>query len=112
MKPIISFEDFARLDLRVGTITTAEVVPDSAKLVKLEVELGIELGKRQIIAGIQKAYSPENLVGKQIVIVANLESRKLAGLESQGMLLAAQAEDGSPILLQPDKSAPAGSVVS
>jgi len=112
MKPIISFEDFAKLDLRAGTVISAEAVPDSAKLVKLEVELGIELGKRQIVAGIQKAYSPENLVGKQIVIVANLEPRKLAGLESQGMLLAAHSGDGAPILLQPEKVAPNGNTIS
>lgn len=110
MKSIITYDDFAKLDLRVGTILEAEPVANSSKLMKLIVDIGET--KRQIIAGIQKTYSPEILIGKQIVIIANLEPRKLADLESQGMLLAGSAEDGSPILLQPEKITSDGSVIS
>lgn len=105
---MVSFDDFAKLDLRVVKILTAEKVEGSEKLVRLEVDLGEE--KRQIVAGIGKVYGPEELVGKQIVIIANLEPRMLMGLESQGMLLA--ASDNSPVLLQPEKEVILGSKVS
>lgn len=110
MKDIISFSDFTKLELVVGTVAEAAPIPDSNKLLKLLVDVGSE--KRQIIAGIQKSYAAESLIGKQIVIVANLEPRSLAGLPSQGMLLAAHGENGLPILLQPEKLAPNGSAVS
>lgn len=93
----ISYEDFKKIDLRVAEILSAERVEGSEKLLKLEVSLGD--GKRQIIAGIGKQYPPEETVGKQIIIVANLEPRKLLGLESQGMLLAASTDQDGPILL-------------
>jgi len=109
-KPLISYEDFSKLDLRIGTVLEVELVADSSKLLKLLVSIGEE--KRQIIAGIQKSYAPESLIGRQILLIVNLEPRKLAGLESQGMILAAHAEDGSPILLFPEKAAPNGSTVS
>ncbi|MDO8523062.1 MAG: methionine--tRNA ligase subunit beta [bacterium] len=104
----ISYEEFKKIDLRVAKILTAERVEGSDKLLKLVVSLGEE--ERQIVAGIGKVYLPEDLVGKEIVVVANLEPRKLLGLESQGMLLAADAEDG-PILLAPDKESPPGSII-
>ena len=89
-------------------IISAERVEGSEKLLKLEVDLGAE--KRQIIAGIGKTYNPEDLTGKQIVIVANLEPRSLMGLESQGMVLAANAESG-PVLLIPDKEVVPGTEI-
>jgi len=72
----------------------------------------LDVESRQLVAGIGKKYQPEELIGKQIVIVANLEPRKLMGEESQGMLLAAHDEEGSPILLMPDKTSPSGSKIS
>ncbi|KKT79058.1 MAG: hypothetical protein UX24_C0020G0005 [Candidatus Giovannonibacteria bacterium GW2011_GWB1_45_9b] len=105
---MISYTDFLKIDLRVAKILSAERVEGSEKLVKLEVSLGEE--NRQIIAGIGKVYQLESLIGKEIVVVANLEPRKLMGLESQGMLLAADNE-GRPILLGPDAEVPAGSIV-
>jgi len=100
---MIPYSDFQKIDLRTAKIISAERVDSSEKLIKLKVDLGIEMGERQIIAGIGKAYEPEKLVGMEIIVVANLEPRNLMGLESQGMLLAADSESG-PILLQPDKS--------
>ena len=93
-------DDFKKVELKIANVISAERVEGSEKLLKLEVNLGEE--KRQIIAGIGKVYEPETLIGKQIVIVANLESRSLMGLESQGMVLAANAESG-PVLLVPDR---------
>lgn len=96
---MITFDYFKEIHLRVAKILTAERVEGSDKLLRLQVSLGQE--ERQIIAGIGRRYQPEELVGHEIVIVANLEPRKLMGLESQGMLLAADTPDG-PALLQPD----------
>ena len=89
----------------VAKILSAENVEGSEKLLKLQVDLGEE--KRQIIAGIGKAYNPEDLAGKEIVIVANLEPRSLMGLESQGMVLAANSESG-PVLIMPEKEVAPG----
>ena len=100
---MISFEDFQKIDLRVAKIIKAEKIEGSEKLLKLEVNLGKEV--RQIIAGIAKFYKPEDLVGKEIVVVANLEPKKLMGFESQGMLLAAE-KDGEPVILVPEKEVP------
>ena len=97
---MISIDDLKKIELKVAKVISAERVEGSEKLLKLEVDLGGE--KRQIIAGIGKAYSPEDLIGKEVIIVANLEPRSLMGLESQGMVLAANAESG-PVLLIPDK---------
>ena len=94
---MITYEDFQKLDLRIGTMQSAERVEGTDKLLKLVVNLGSE--KRQLVAGIAEKYLPDDLQGKQIVVLANLEPRTLRGVESQGMLLA--AEDGQPILLQP-----------
>jgi methionine--tRNA ligase beta chain len=97
---MISFEDFQKIDLRVGKIIKVEKIEGSEKLLKLKVDLGKEV--RQIVAGIAKFYKPEDLVGKEIIVVANLEPKKLMGLESQGMLLAAE-KDGEPVILIPEK---------
>jgi len=93
----ITIDDFAKVDLRVARILVAERVPKADKLLRLEVDLGYE--KRQILAGIAQYYEPEKLIGRKIVIVANLAPRKMRGLESNGMLLAASLPpDGSPVL--------------
>jgi methionyl-tRNA synthetase len=92
----ISIEDFAKVELRVGQVKVAEKVKDADKLLRLEVDLGTEV--RQVVAGIAEAYAPEMLVGRKVVIVANLAPRKLRGLESNGMIVAASPEGGKPIL--------------
>jgi len=107
---MLSFSDFENVDLRVGKVISAERVESSEKLLKLKVDLGSEIGERQIIAGVGKVYEPESLIGKQVIIVANLEHKLIMGFESQGMLLASDDESG-PILLTPDKKAKPGSKI-
>ncbi|PSH04500.1 MAG: methionine--tRNA ligase [Acidobacteria bacterium] len=103
----ISIDDFAKVDLRVGTVLTAEKVEKADKLLRLTVDIGIEV--RQIVAGIAKAYAPETLVGRKVVIVANLAPRKLRGIESQGMIVAASfGEQGTPSLASFIESVPNG----
>ena len=93
----ISIDDFLKVELRVGEVKVAEKVKGADKLLRMEVDIGTEV--RQIVAGIAKAYDPEKLVGRKVVIVANLQPRKLRGLESQGMIVAASlGEDGLPVL--------------
>ena len=94
--PTIAIDDFAKVDLRVAQVLVAERIPKADKLLRLEVDLGYE--KRQILAGIAQYYEPEKLIGRKIVIVANLAPRKMRGLESNGMLLAASLPDGAPVL--------------
>jgi methionyl-tRNA synthetase len=107
-EPQIDIEQFMATQLRVATIKAAEPVPKSNKLLKLQVDLGEET--RQLVAGIAKAYAPEDLVGKQVVVVANLKPAKLMGVESQGMVLAASVE-GRPVLLHPEEVVPEGTRV-
>lgn len=107
----VDIEYFMKLKLRVARIEAAEAVPKSSKLVKLQLDLG-PLGKRQILAGIAKFYAPETLIGRKIVVVANLKPATLMGHESQGMLLAASTEDLSQlIIIDPGQNMPEGSVV-
>jgi methionyl-tRNA synthetase len=106
---LISIDDFMKVKLRVGRVFEAEPLEGSDKLLKLQIVIGEE--KRQIIAGIRKNYSPEDLIGRQVVVVYNLKPAKLRGAESQGMLLAATDTEGGAILLQPDKEAPEGTQV-
>ena len=108
---MINYEHFAAMEMRVATVTAAERVEGSEKLLKLQLDLG-ELGARQIVAGVGKAYTPEELVGSQIVIVANLEPRALMGHESNGMLLAARDGEEVPVLLRPQRAVPAGSKIN
>ncbi len=103
----ITIDDFVKVDLRVAQILVAERVPKADKLLRLEVDLGYE--KRQILAGIAEYYEPEKLIGRKIVIVANLAPRKMRGLESNGMLLAASLEGGSPVLAGFLEEVPLGS---
>ena len=104
----ITIEDFKKLDIRIGKILSAEAVEGSEKLLKLQVNFG-EF-QRQILSGIAKFYSPEELVGKECPFLVNLEPRSMMGLESQGMLVAADV-DGNAVLLHPDKEMPEGSKI-
>jgi methionyl-tRNA synthetase len=103
---LISIQDVMKVELKVGKVEAAERVPKSEKLIRLQVNTG-EL--RQIVAGIGKAYAPEDLVGRKIVVVTNLQPAKLMGVESQGMLLAATGPDGVPVILMPEKDVQEGS---
>ncbi|HVT11915.1 MAG TPA: methionine--tRNA ligase [Fimbriimonadaceae bacterium] len=105
----ITIEDFMKVQLKLGRILEAEPLEGSDKLLKLQVMIGDE--KRQIVAGIRKNYTPEDIVGMQVVVVANLKPAKLRGTESQGMLLAAVDAEGGAILLTPEKEAPEGAQV-
>jgi methionyl-tRNA synthetase len=92
----ITIDDFAKVELRVAQVKTAERVKGADKLLRIEVDLGTEI--RQLVAGIAEAYEPETLIGRKVVIVANLAPRKLRGLESNGMIVAASPEGGKPVL--------------
>ena len=112
----MTFEEFKKVDLRVAKIVSAEKVPDSEKLLRLEINCGDkneagESVKRQVVSGIAKSYAPENLIGKEILIVANLEPRQLMGLISNGMLLAVRNADGQPVILIPEKEVAAGTEI-
>jgi methionyl-tRNA synthetase len=107
----VSYDEFAKLDLRVAKILEVEDIAGADKLYKLTIDLG-ELGKRTICAGIKQHYKKEDLIGKEIVVVANLEPRKMKGVESQGMLLAASTENHEKIIfLKPEKAIEPGSKV-
>jgi methionyl-tRNA synthetase len=105
----ITIDDFAKVELRVGVIKSAERIQGADKLLKIMVDIGDEV--RQVLAGIALAYAPENLVGRKVVIVVNLAPRKMRGLESNGMLLAASTADGNPVLCTFAEDIPAGSKV-
>jgi len=109
---LIDIEYFSKIKLRVAKIISAEPVPKSKKLLKLQVDLGEKLGTRQIVSGISPFYSPESLIGRKIIVVANLKPAKLMGEESHGMLLAASTDDNSILTLaQPTVDIPEGSTV-
>jgi methionyl-tRNA synthetase len=108
-KPQIQYDDFAKLDLRIGTIVTAEKVEKADKLLKLQVNMGKET--RIIVSGIAQHFKPEDLVNKQVIVVANLAPRKMRGIESQGMILTAEQPDGKLILVNPNSLAEDGSEV-
>ena len=109
-KETIKFSDWQKLDLRTGKILKVEEIPEADKLYKLTIELGKELGKRTLVAGIKQPYKPEQLKGKSVVVFTNLEPRKLKGIESQGMILAAVSQDESKVfLLQPNNEIEEGS---
>ncbi|MBC3786302.1 methionine--tRNA ligase [Spirosoma utsteinense] len=99
LKPEIVYDDFAKMDIRIGTITEAERVPKSDKLLKLKVDDG--MGGRQILSGIAKHFTPEEIIGKQVTFLANLAPRKMMGHESQGMILMAEDRDGKLALIAP-----------
>lgn len=110
IKPQIQYDDFAKLELKAGTVTACEKVAKADKLLKLEVDLGTE--KRTIVSGIALHYSPEEMVGKQVIVVTNLAPRKMKGIESQGMILTAEDSDGKLQLLRPENPVLPGSNVS
>ena len=105
---LISIDTFAQIDLRVGQVVRAERVPNADKLLRLEVDLA-EPEPRQLLAGVAEWYAPEGLVGQKILVVANLQPRRMRGLESRGMLLAASADDGRPLLATVPPETPNGS---
>jgi methionyl-tRNA synthetase len=102
----VAIEDFLKLDLRVARIVAAERVPKSRKLLKLEVDLGTE--RRTLVAGIAEAYEPEALVGRLVGMVANLKPAVVMGVASDGMILAASAPGGLPVIVSFDKEPPLG----
>ena len=109
MKPEITYEDFTKLDLRVATILEAKTHPNANKLIILSIDLGTE--QRQIVAGIKESYTPEELINKQIIIIANLKPITLRGEESKGMLLAATNKENKPILLIPEQEMQTGAEI-
>jgi methionine--tRNA ligase beta chain len=108
MKDPISYEDFAKLDFRMAVVLHAEPIEGADKLLKLTLDVG-ELGERTVASGIKQWYSPEDLIGKTVVYLANLQPRMLRGVESQGMIIAAGGDEA--VLLLPEKSVPAGTEV-
>ena len=108
IKPLITFDDFNKLDLRVATIVHAETIPKSKKLLKIEIDMG---ERKTIVSGISESYRPEDIVGMQVVVVANLKPAKLMGITSQGMLLAADAESGDSLVIL-DRNAAPGSCIN
>lgn len=109
IKPEIVFDDFTKIDLRVGTITHAEKVKKADKLLKLDVDLGFE--QRTVVSGIAQHYTPEDIIGKQVTVVTNLAPRKMRGIVSQGMILMAEDKDGKLVFVSPLQNTSAGSEV-
>jgi methionine--tRNA ligase beta chain len=105
----ISFEEFQKLDLRIGKITEASQIPSSKNLIRILVDFGTE--KRQAVAGLLQWYKPQDLVNKKCVFILNLQKRKVMGVESQCMILAAEDDKGNVVLLQPEKEIAEGSKV-
>ena len=108
--PAINFEDFTKLDIRVGTILEAKKVPKADKLLELLVYTGID--KRTVVSGIAKHYSAEEVIGKKVSILLNLEPRKIRGVESQGMILMAENAEGELSFVSPEKDVESGSAIS
>ena len=108
-KAEIQFDDFAKIDLKVGTIVSAEKVEKADKLLKLQVDLGFET--RTIVSGIALHFEPAAIVGKQVTVVTNLAPRKMRGIESNGMILMAEEKDGKLIFVQPEETTNNGSTV-
>jgi methionyl-tRNA synthetase len=110
LKDEIVYDDFGKIDLRTGIITAAQKVPKADKLLQLEVDLGFE--KRTILSGIAMHFQPEDIVGKQVVVVANLAPRKMRGIDSNGMILMAEDAAGKLHFVQPEHTIAAGAKVS
>lgn len=109
-KPEITYDDFAKLDIRIGTVVAAELIPDTDKLLKCTVDFG-DFGTRTIVSGIALFKKPEEIVGKQLPYIVNLAPRTLRGVESQGMLLAASPGGEGLALLMPDIPVPNGTLL-
>ena len=105
LKDPISFDDFTKLDLRAGTVTAAEPVPDADKLLRLEVDIGLE--ERQMLAGVAEQMAPDDLIGLRVVVVANMEPKEMFGFKSQGMVLMAEEPDGTfvPVTTEAEEGA-------
>jgi methionyl-tRNA synthetase len=110
MKEIISYDDFAKLDMRVVKVLTAEPMPKSKKLLRLTVDTG--LGNKTVLSGVAEHFKPDDLIGKQVVMLINLAPRKMMGVDSEGMILMAEDRDGSLKLLQPNEATSSGSTIS
>jgi methionyl-tRNA synthetase len=110
LKSTIQYDDFAKLDLRIGTIVSAEKVEKADKLLKLDIDLGFE--KRTVVSGIALHFKSEEIVGKQVIVVANLAPRKMRGIESNGMILMAEDAGGKLKFINPDEQTTNGSAVS
>ena len=110
MKEIITYDDFAKLDMRVVTVLEAEKMPKSKKLIKLKVDTG--LGHRTVLSGVAEHFEPEFLVGKQVTMLINLAPRKMMGIDSEGMILMAEDKDGKLKLLTPHEGTASGSTIS
>ena len=108
-KDTITFDDFTKIDIRTATVLEAEKVPDTDKLLRLKIDTGIDI--RTIVSGIAEYYDPETMVGKQISIVANLEPRKIRGIESKGMILMAEDTEGKLVLVSPADNISNGSII-
>lgn len=106
---MITFDDFQKLDIRIGEIIAAERLAGTDKLLKLTVNIGRET--RQLVAGIAESYAPESIVGQRIPILTNLEPRTIRGVESQGMILCPSTAEGKPVLLLPERDVPLGAKV-
>ncbi len=105
---MITFDDFKKMDMRIGKVLSAEKVEGTDKLMKIEIDLGTE--KRQLVAGIANIYEPLSLIGKEIPVLMNLEPRKIRGIESQGMILAVDV-GGKPVIMHPEREVPPGSII-
>lgn len=105
----IPFKEFQKLDLRVGKVLSAEVVPGSRSLIKMQIDFGSE--QRQCVAGISQHYTPEQLVGNKYMFIINLEKKKMMGVESQCMIFAAEDDSGSIVLMKPEKDVKEGSKI-
>ena len=104
VKPEITYEDFSKLDIRAGTVLSAERVEGSEKLIRLQVDFGPEIGQKQIMTGLLKWYKPESFVGLQTTFIVNLPPRKMMGLMSEGMILAlGLSDEEKPALLKPKR---------
>jgi methionyl-tRNA synthetase len=108
-KELVTFDDFSRIDIRTATILEAEKVPKTTKLLKLKIDTGIDI--RTIVSGIAEYYNPEDIVGRQISIVANLEPRKIKGIESKGMILMAEDKNGKLVMVSPSDKVSNGSMI-
>jgi methionyl-tRNA synthetase len=109
LKSVVSFDDFTRIDIRTATILEAEKVPKTTKLLKLKIDTGNDI--RTIVSGIAEYYAPEDIIGKQISIIANLEPRKIKGIESNGMILMAEDSDGKLVIVSPVEKVGNGSTI-
>jgi len=110
MKDLIEYDDFDKLDIRVGLVTAVSIPEWSEKLIRYEVDLGEEIGKRVLFSGIRKWYKPEEMIGKKMPIIINLEPKKMGEEESQGMAIMMDGENGASLIFLPEETVP-GTVI-